>query len=438
MPYLTPDEIPEDDVCRPLSIPASTDWLAFFGGALTELTKKYNWQQWGAVSVDDTVAKMQEIIDNWYGIPCASCELPEGGSIIRIGADGRIEELVGGEWINPVDGDYYIPPPAAREGGTETDQICLAAANAVNALHTLYESLSDSWNGDLDNAEAATAFVGVLVGIVGFAAAPIAFGITAFFLPIFAALYTGLEYLFADLWDEDVSQQIECFLVQCAINTDGVVTFDWDCFTGKLNSLANGFSLTAEQVRLYIQISYLLYCIGGIDMLNLAGRTEAITEADCDPCLAWCYRWFGAGFDQGDWVMETYPDTTPTTYDSVNGAVGGFQNTGVSYAHIADITYGAVSGNVTFIGVGIDFSRAGGAADNYAVLYINGVDVAHSPNLSGAGLSSISWTGSRDDITSIEVVGGVESNPGEAGHFWIPNLTMRGDGANPIDVDNCT
>jgi len=66
MPWLTPPEIPEDGVCRPLFIPLSPEWLAFFGGALTELTQKYNWEAFGAVSIEDTVAKMQEIVDAWY------------------------------------------------------------------------------------------------------------------------------------------------------------------------------------------------------------------------------------------------------------------------------------------------------------------------------------------------------------------------------------
>jgi len=70
MPYLTPQDLPEGDDCRPLSIPASTEWLALFGGALTELTKKYNWQDSGGLTVDETVEKMTEIIDAWYTESC--------------------------------------------------------------------------------------------------------------------------------------------------------------------------------------------------------------------------------------------------------------------------------------------------------------------------------------------------------------------------------
>jgi len=284
VPYLTPDEIPEDDVCRPLSIPAGTDWLAFFGGALTELTKAYNWQQWGAVSVEDTVAKMQEIIDNWYTVPCEACSTPGGYRVIRIGAGGHIEQLdENGDWVDATD-EYHIPPPDAREGGTEQDQICLASANAVNAIKTLYESLSDSFASTLSTIEAFDAMVGVATLYFGFEFAPITYGIYAFLSAIFQGVYLALSYLTADLWTDDFSSQIECFLIDCATNDAGVVTFDWDCFNEHLNSLANDFSLSELQIRLYLQFGFILQFIGGVDGLNLAGGTTELTTADC-PCF---------------------------------------------------------------------------------------------------------------------------------------------------------
>jgi len=168
MPYLTPQELPASDDCRSLSIPADSEWLALFGGALTELEKPYNWEFSGGLTIDETVQKMREIINNWYTEPCASCTLPGGGKIIRIGEHGHIEELGdNGDWGDPT-GDYVIPPPDVREGGTEDDQNCLAAANAVNVLEQLYENLSESWAAHLSEAEAGTEFIGAAVAIVGF------------------------------------------------------------------------------------------------------------------------------------------------------------------------------------------------------------------------------------------------------------------------------
>jgi len=114
--------------------------------------------------------------------------------------------------------------------------------------------------------------------------------------PIFVLLYTAAEFLIADLWDELVSDQIKCFLVNCATNTGGVITFDYDCFMRQLNERINLLDLTEEQLRLYGQIAYLIYFIGGIDALNLAGRTTEITSGDCGECG----------------TCEDYSDTMPT------------------------------------------------------------------------------------------------------------------------------
>jgi len=298
MPWLTPDSIPETDTCRSLFIPADSTWLALLSGALTELTKAYNWQQFGSLTVDETVTKMSEILDGYYSEPCSICFTPGGYRVARISPSGHVEVLDdSGNWVGGED-EYHIPPPEPRTEGTEPDQNCLAAKNAVNVLQQLYENLSDSWNDHLEEAEAGTAFVLGLTALVGFEFAPITWSIVAFLAPVFTALYATLEWIGADLWDENVSKQIECFLLDCAINTDGVVTFDWDCFIAKLVSLTDDFSLTETQLRLYLQISYILYFMGGADGLNLAGRTTAITEDDCSFCPSGgslC-----VGFDEGD------------------------------------------------------------------------------------------------------------------------------------------
>lgn len=337
MPWLTPDSIPEDDDCRPLSIPASTDWLALVSGALTELTKPYNWQQGGALTVQETVDKMQSIVDAYYSSPCAMCMTPGGYRVVRISPGGHVEELdPSGNWVDGTD-EYHIPPPEARTDGTPPDQICLAAKNAVNVLEQLYENLTDSWNNDLDDAEAVTAFILGAIALVGFEFAPITWGIVAFLTPVFTALYSALEFLGADLWDDNVSKQITCFLVDCALNTDGVVTFDWDCFNAHLNSLADDFGLGDDQLRLYLQIGFMLYFIGGVDGLNLAGRTTEITDDECLCDNGWCYR-FADGAQLADWDSLQWAASgtdTPATY--VGGAWLSGYNTGghnVNFVHI--------------------------------------------------------------------------------------------------------
>jgi len=335
VPYLTPDSIPEETDCRSLLIPASTDWLAIVSGALTELTKTWNWQQFGSVTVDEAVDAMQAMIDAYYLGCSGGCELPEGGEIIRIGEDGRIEVLSDGEWVTPTDGDYYIPPPEAREGGTEADQICLAAKNAVNVLHELYDQLSDYFNDELSDAAALLGLAAFMTTATAFEFAPIVAGIAAFLLPIFAGVYSALSYLTADLWDENLDKQLTCFLQECATNDAGVVTFDWDCFTGKLNSLTDEFGLSEVQLRFYLQISYLLLFIGGADGLNLAAGTTAISDDDCSFCSEECEDivctmvddlcdWVNIATSNtgGFYIFPVYPGTTGT-YVSSGGAFAG-------------------------------------------------------------------------------------------------------------------
>lgn len=63
MPYLTPNSLPADTICRVLFIPDSLDWLAQVTGALQELTFPYNWEQFGDVTVDEAVQAMLTMFD---------------------------------------------------------------------------------------------------------------------------------------------------------------------------------------------------------------------------------------------------------------------------------------------------------------------------------------------------------------------------------------
>jgi len=288
MPYLTPDEIPEDDLCRPLSIPASSDWLAFFGGALTELTKTYNWQVWGAVSVEDTVAKMQEIIDAWYTDACGDCELPGGDPIFRINPDTwEIEQLVDGEWVPP-EGDFTIPPTEAREEPTSEERRCLAAANAVNALSIMYEQLADSFAENQELSVAAGAFASAIAGAIGAIFGIVVAPLIALYAAIFAVVYETVEYVTDDLWDEDFTDKLECIFYECSLDVDGVVHFDIQCIINQIGA-STEIDYTFSEVRLLLQVAYLLQ-LSGSQMIDAAGTATAIDEAVCDDCDDdWCF-----------------------------------------------------------------------------------------------------------------------------------------------------
>jgi len=426
VPYLTPDDIPESDVCRSLSIPASTDWLAFFGGALTELSKTYNWQQWGAVSVDDTVAKMQEIIDNWYTEPCEACSTPGGYRVIRIGAGGHVEQLdENGDWVDATD-EYHIPPPDAREDGTEADQICLAAKNATNALETLYNSLSDSFASELTTAQALVAFAEAAILYLGFEFAPITFGIAAFLFATFELLYTALSYLTADLWTDDFSNQIACFLQTCASNDAGVVTFDWDCFNAQLNSLADDFSLSELQIRLYLQVAFMLQFIGGADGLNFAGGSTEITDDDCSFCEdRWCYTWDFTVTD-GDWVSNPRDGSGwGAVYASGLGWGSGdflcMSRQLPAACNIDQIVVDCADGGAIFTMYWEDaFPNASGGD---TILTFTTMCTTGAPG-------GTDWNPASGDWLTLQIVNGARNEE-------ITRITISGEGDDPFGTDNC-
>jgi len=63
--YLTPDAPASGFICRRLLIPNGVDWLALVNGALTELNKVYNFEEFGDQTPDDTVALFRIMTDDF-------------------------------------------------------------------------------------------------------------------------------------------------------------------------------------------------------------------------------------------------------------------------------------------------------------------------------------------------------------------------------------
>jgi len=342
VPYLTPQELPEGDDCRPLSIPANAEWLAIFGGALTELTKTWNWEDSGGLSIADTIAEMNAIIENWYEQPCTDfCALPEGTPIFRIGEDGHIEQLSNGEWVTPF-GDWAIPPTEPRTEPTEQERICLAAANAENVLHLLYEDLSDSLGSALDAVEAAAHTVAFIGGGIGLLLGLISGGMIEMAGFIYASVYAAVEFITADLWDTEFTNKLICILVNCATEEDDVVHFDYECVMAELRDSTTILDPTLTDLRLLGQLSAILPWIGS-EGLDAAGATTDIEDHSCDDCSV-CP-------DIADEMVSTLADYTqlgdsdagniyllPTT----PGTLGDYQSSGgagVGQGYVKSVTY---------------------------------------------------------------------------------------------------
>jgi len=292
--FPTPNSTPDDTVRRIFVVPNSDEWLGLLEGAVQVLLDEWRYYDWGAMTPAEAASAFNSIVLASYANVCPGVpnSVPR---IIRLNPDTGAVEEVGedGEW-QPSTGDYAVPAVPPRE----TDPVCLAAANAANVLQILYEDLSDYWNSELTADEAATNF---LLAVAALIAAPFGLvgeAIVAIAALVFRVAYELLEFITADLWTSDFTANLVCILVDCASNVDGVVTFDYECFNNKLAAQTNVFDLTASQLRLFGQIQWMLNTIGGVDALNSAGATTAITDYDCSGCAPSCGLL--VTFDPGD------------------------------------------------------------------------------------------------------------------------------------------
>ncbi len=298
------------------------EWAQWVLGALEPLAYAYNFYESGDLSPDEAAEAFRLIVqDAPYNT--RTCPNPAGGKMYRIAPNGHVEEYGdAGEWQDPT-GDATIPSVPARTDGTPPDQICLASKNAARVLELLYENVSDSFSDGLSAAAAGVALIEAMSLIVGSEFAPITFAIVSVSAAIFGAFYAIMEFATADLWDADFTKQLTCILQECASNEDGVVTFDWDCFLTALAAQVNIFDLTFSQLRLFGQIQYLLFMVGGVDALNLAGATTEITDDDCSFCDAvWCRNIQGDS-GLGDWEPHTFSGQNIAIFDGTEWAAAG-------------------------------------------------------------------------------------------------------------------
>lgn len=297
--FLTPDTLGGDDICRPLSIPLAL--LPSFGGALAALTEPHQWEQFGAVTPQEAAEECTAIVAEWYASVCGGesggpCVLPTPTfidveftlKIIRRGAGGHTEELTDGVWSEPT-GDYEVPPVPAREEPLEADRLCLAAANAANVLAELYEEITDAIAVELSAANVFSAIYNYAVAIIGVFAGAAAASYAALGEVAFDAFLEAANVLGGDVWTNEFTDELTCFLYDHATDNAGVVTFDWaairNSITAKFGDAAS--SLDADRAILWGQVGY-LFDILGADGIDHAGTTTALSSYDCAACQDDC------------------------------------------------------------------------------------------------------------------------------------------------------
>lgn len=429
MPYLTPESIPEGTVCRPLFIPDDTQWLAIVSGAITELLYKSSWEQFGAVTPSEAIARMQLMVDQYYAGDCGVCTVPDGQPILRISLFGHFEQLANGEWVEPPP-DYQIPPPTAREEPTPEDRICLAAKNAANVLKQLYEEVSDAVGEGLTIVEMAAQVAAVVSGIIAPVVGLAVTAIFAFSTALIKFLAEAVEFITADVWTSEFDEGLVCLLIDAASDDAGVVTFDYDGFVEGLYAATYWNDPAGYEQRLAGQIVYLLQIIG-IDGLNLAGRTTAIDDDDCSFCSpGWCYTW-DFTVNSGGWFAES------GLGDYVSGVGWKAVDVGSAKAMFLRVDLPVTNSLRDFI---ITFTQVGAVNAVRRAFYYNGSYVPLSV-LQTSGEAVDETTAVFDDTTTVDVPNLLLnwSADNSSAEYVITAITLRGDfDPNPFGDDNCT
>lgn len=99
----TGDELTGDDlICRPLFIPDDLTLISSVGGALSELTKPYNWEQVGTMTPETASEIMTEMLKAWHEEACGDDEVPTPFWDDQTDLDDEmspIEQIWYGNWI---------------------------------------------------------------------------------------------------------------------------------------------------------------------------------------------------------------------------------------------------------------------------------------------------------------------------------------------------
>lgn len=74
--YLTPDDVPDERICRSFSIPNNDLWLGTFMGALTPLLSEEAWRKYGTLDPDECAAQWQEIFFSFEAMCAAPVDTP--------------------------------------------------------------------------------------------------------------------------------------------------------------------------------------------------------------------------------------------------------------------------------------------------------------------------------------------------------------------------
>jgi len=287
MPYLTPDAPPDETICYRLEIPADYNWIALVRGALSELVKAYNFEQFGSYTPEQTALRFLDMYDEFVFQGCSNMGCCYDLVLNRLTEEGALEiSTDGGEtWVqNPNDPrvtGVALPPPVMDATHTKCD----AATNGGQHFSDFIAAYSESL-GAAASVAALALEIAALIAAMLFAPESI-----PLLLPLLIAAVAAAFDLGQVAWDayftSDVHDDILCALA-CNIGDDGQFTpAQFEGFLADLNSWL------PEGVAKGVFISH-VRAIGVIGVNNLCSYGSS-AEADCSSCAC-------DGCDADNWV----------------------------------------------------------------------------------------------------------------------------------------
>lgn len=279
--WLTPDApAPETLRCRSISVPDDLAFVGAVSGALLDLTKAYNWEQFGTMTPEQAAEIMLYAVQEFLNDECSGGSCPRGW---RVGVGGGIEFTEdGGETWQEGDDAVYEPLQSV-DAPTPEERRCLAAANAVEVMRQTYVEVLNEFQETgapqlalfAFSSVFALLFAGLIVPVTAIAAINAMLNFT---IQSFVGALGLMEQLADDDWTEGFSERLQCALFDASTDTDGKVTFDFAAVQAEIGALLGDFD-----AGLIFWIFYIFTVIGA-EGLNVAGTTTSIEEADCDVC----------------------------------------------------------------------------------------------------------------------------------------------------------
>jgi len=290
--FLTPADIPQEDVCRGLVLPNSRDWFGVFSEALSQTIYPWNYTQVHETDLTPEAAAEEayERYVAWLSAECgaatAGCLLPNSQKVWRRNpTTHKLEYLEEEVWVVPT-GEEAIPDPPVRPEVSDAAKICQASANAEYVLHQLWLEVLEMYENELIPAVALVDFQVSIGLIIASAFYPPLAAITAIEEAAFFAFYRIMDYLTENMWDDTWSNLLICLFQSHASVVDGAVWFNWEEISDAIWTRAFTGGAYVLQAT---QISYLVGVIGS-EGLNYAGGTTGVVDAVCG-CGTWGRQW---------------------------------------------------------------------------------------------------------------------------------------------------